>query len=58
VDKVWFFLLVTSPYLGFFGWLGWWLVTDALRERKRVLAVVRELCDERRDVARPVDGAA
>jgi len=58
VDKVWFFLLVTSPFLGFFAWLGWWLVTDAFRERKRMLAVVGDLCDERRGVARPIDGAA
>lgn len=58
MDKVEVLLLVTSPFSGFYAWLGWWLVTDALRERKRMLALVGDLCEERRNTSRPIDEAA
>jgi hypothetical protein len=38
MDKVSVFLLVVSPYLAFFGWAIWWLVTDGLCERRRARA--------------------
>ena len=34
MDKLSVFLFVASPFLGFFGWAIWWLVTDSLRERR------------------------
>ena len=57
MNKVWVFLLVTSPFLGFYAWAGWWLVTDALRERQRMLAAVRDdvVC---RSPAQSLDEAA
>jgi hypothetical protein len=58
VGKVWIALLATSPFLGFFAWAGWWLVTDAFRERKRMSVIVHDLSEERRDVARSVDEVA
>lgn len=58
MDKVGVLLLAVSPFLGFYAWLSWWLVADAFRERKRLLAVVRDLCEQRRDVARSVGEAA
>lgn len=41
MDKLGVFLLVISPFLGFFGWAIWWLVTDSLRERRRARAAGR-----------------
>jgi hypothetical protein len=35
MDKLSVFLLVASPFLGFFGWAIWWLVTDSMSERRR-----------------------
>lgn len=38
MDKLGVFLLVISPFLGFFGWAIWWLATDSLNERRRTRA--------------------
>ncbi|HEY0450042.1 hypothetical protein, partial [Actinophytocola sp.] len=39
--KLWVILLASSPFLGFLLWAGWWLISDALRERRRVRVAVR-----------------
>lgn len=38
MDKLSVFLIVVSPFTGFFGWAIWWLVTDSLSERRRARA--------------------
>lgn len=38
MDKIIVFLLVVSPFLVFFGWAIWWLVTDDPHERRRAQA--------------------
>jgi hypothetical protein len=35
-------LLAMSPYLAFFAWFVWWLITDAVRERRRARHAVQE----------------
>ena len=57
VDKVWFVLLVTSPFLAAYAWAIWWFITDAFRERKRMLAAVAE-CEGHRGAAGSMDKAA
>jgi hypothetical protein len=56
VGKVWFFLLVTSPFLVFYRWLTWWLVIDVMCERRSGV-VCCACCDVPGNAARPVDGA-
>lgn len=58
MDKVWILLLTTSPFLAFFAWAGWWLITDACRERRWALVAVRDHNVECRGVTRSMDEAA
>ncbi|MPZ82604.1 MAG: hypothetical protein GEV28_20270 [Actinophytocola sp.] len=41
MDKLWVVLLASSPFLTFIGWAVCWLVSDALRERRRTRAATR-----------------
>jgi hypothetical protein len=58
VDKVWVLLLSTWPFLAFFAWAGWWLITDRLRESRLTRAAVVDLGRERRGDGRWRDGDA
>lgn len=58
MDKVWVLLFATSPFLTFFAWAGWWLITDAYREHGRALAAVLDRHGERRGATRSMDEAA
>lgn len=41
MEKVWVVLLAGSPLWAFLLWTAWWLVSDALRERRRARAAAR-----------------
>lgn len=51
MDKVWVVLLAGSPFWAFLLWTAWWLVSDALGERRRARAAARltERYGDRRD---------
>jgi hypothetical protein len=41
MDKVWVVLLASAPFSTFLVWVVWWLVSDALKERRRARAAVQ-----------------
>ena len=47
MQKLCVWLLTASPFLAFYVWAGWWLITDALRERRRARAAAIDCLSRR-----------
>jgi threonine/homoserine/homoserine lactone efflux protein len=43
MSKLCTWLLAAWPFLAYLAWTGWWLITDARRERKRAQVASREV---------------